>query len=77
LSGELLMSLSSLNSLSSFNMSYNNLTGKIPSSTQLQSLDKLCFVGKELCGDPLIARCVRVEASDTCKMMDQMERTGA
>nr|GEY35930.1 hypothetical protein [Tanacetum cinerariifolium] len=51
--GELPLSLSSLNSLSSFNVSYNNLTGRIPLSTQLQSFNESCFVGNELCGDPL------------------------
>ncbi|GJS85394.1 leucine-rich repeat protein [Tanacetum coccineum] len=65
LSGELPMSLSSLSSLSSFNVSYNNLTGGIPSSTQLQSLNESCFVGNELCGDPLTERCSRIEAPDT------------
>ncbi|PWA46658.1 leucine-rich repeat protein [Artemisia annua] len=65
LSGELPISLSSLNLLSSFNVSYNNLTGKIPSSTQLQSLNESCFVGNELCGDPLSEPCSRVEAPDT------------
>ncbi|GJU58885.1 leucine-rich repeat protein [Tanacetum coccineum] len=59
------MSLSSLSSLSSFNVSCNNLTGIIPSSTQLQSLNESCFVGNELCGDPLTVRCSRIEAPDT------------
>ncbi|PWA98923.1 leucine-rich repeat protein [Artemisia annua] len=74
LSGELPMSLSSLNSLSSFNVSYNNLTGRIPSSTQLQSLNESCFVGNELCGDPLTVRCSRIEAPDTDHEEDDVSR---
>ncbi|GJW55003.1 leucine-rich repeat protein [Tanacetum coccineum] len=65
LSGELSLSLSSLNSLSTFNVSYNNLTGRIPSSTQLQRLNELCCFGNELCRDPLTVRCSRMEAPDT------------
>ncbi|GKB82044.1 leucine-rich repeat protein [Tanacetum coccineum] len=65
LSGELSLSLSSLNSLSTFNVSYNNLTGRIPSSTQLQRLNELCCFVNQLCRDPLTVRCSRMEAPDT------------
>ncbi|XP_076894087.1 receptor-like protein EIX1 [Bidens hawaiensis] len=54
LSGELPMSLSLLTFLSSFNVSYNiYLTGRIPTSTQLQSLNESSFFGNNLCGKPL------------------------
>ncbi|XP_071707932.1 receptor-like protein EIX2 [Rutidosis leptorrhynchoides] len=64
LSGELPVSLSSLSFLSSFNVSYNRLTGRIPLSTQLQSLNESCFLGNNLCGDPLFENC-EVKVSDT------------
>nr|GEU84497.1 leucine-rich repeat protein [Tanacetum cinerariifolium] len=50
--------MSSLSFLSSFNVSYNNLNGRVPSSTQLQSLNESSFFGNRLCGAPLIERCV-------------------
>ena len=43
--------------LSYLNLSNNNLIGKIPLSTQLQSLNASCFVGNELCGSPLARNC--------------------
>ncbi|GKC10653.1 leucine-rich repeat protein [Tanacetum coccineum] len=61
--GELPMSLSGLNSLSSFNVSYNNLTGRVPSSTQLQSLNESSFFGNNLCGAPL-TECCAVKVPD-------------
>ncbi|KAK7858691.1 receptor-like protein eix2 [Quercus suber] len=39
------------------NLSNNNLIGKIPSSTQLQSFDASNFFGNKLCGPPLIDNC--------------------
>ncbi|GKA13584.1 receptor-like protein EIX2 [Tanacetum coccineum] len=72
LSGEALVKLKSLN-LSrnqltgkipekigdmNFNVSFNNLNGRVPSSTQLQSLNESSFFGNRLCGAPLIERCV-------------------
>ncbi|GJW97044.1 leucine-rich repeat protein [Tanacetum coccineum] len=74
LSGELPASLSSLHSLSSFNVSYNNLRGKIPSSTQLQSLNESCFLGNELCGDPLTEHCSIVEVPNTDHEEDIVSR---
>ncbi|CAL2243313.1 unnamed protein product [Prunus armeniaca] len=56
-SGEIPPSTASLTFLSYLNLSYNNLTGQIPKSTQLQSLDESCFIGNELCGDPLDKNC--------------------
>ncbi|ESR37404.1 hypothetical protein CICLE_v10027808mg [Citrus x clementina] len=48
-----LQSLNFLSFLNHLNVSNNLLTGKIPSSTQLQSFDASCFVGNNLCGPPL------------------------
>ncbi|GKA72736.1 receptor-like protein 12 [Tanacetum coccineum] len=63
LSWELLVSLSSLTFLSSFNVSFNILTGRIPSSAQLQSFNKSSFIGNKLCGVPLTQRCGEVVSS--------------
>ncbi|KAL5735991.1 hypothetical protein ACOSQ2_030779 [Xanthoceras sorbifolium] len=57
LGGEIPQSSSNLTSFSVFNLSYNNLIGKIPSSTQLQSLDASNFIRNELCGSPLPVNC--------------------
>uniref|UniRef100_A0A2N9J8V1 Leucine-rich repeat-containing N-terminal plant-type domain-containing protein n=1 Tax=Fagus sylvatica TaxID=28930 RepID=A0A2N9J8V1_FAGSY len=43
--------------LSHLNLSNNHLTGRIPSSTQLQSLDASSFVGNNLFGPPLCNNC--------------------
>ncbi|GKE05519.1 leucine-rich repeat protein, partial [Tanacetum coccineum] len=40
----------------------NNLTGRVPSSTQLQSFNERIFFGNKLCGDPLVEQCARVKA---------------
>ncbi|PRQ35593.1 putative leucine-rich repeat domain, L domain-containing protein [Rosa chinensis] len=54
------MSLTSLNFLSSFNVSYNNLEGQlISTSTQLQSFKATAFEGNpKLCGPPLSNECI-------------------
>ena len=40
------------------NLSYNNLSGKIPSGTQLQGFDASYFIGnRALCGPPLTQKC--------------------
>jgi len=40
------------------NLSFNNLEGKIPLSTQLQSFDPSSYVGNNgLCGPPIINLC--------------------
>ncbi|MBA0833241.1 hypothetical protein Goarm_017567, partial [Gossypium armourianum] len=50
-------SFSNLNFLNHFNVSYNNLTGQIPTSTQLQSFENLSYVGNHLCGPPVSKNC--------------------
>ncbi|KAL5864390.1 hypothetical protein ACOSQ3_001904 [Xanthoceras sorbifolium] len=57
LAGETPQSVSNLTFLSRLNLSNNNLIGKIPLSTQLQSFDPSCFTGNELCGSPLPENC--------------------
>ncbi|XP_022746292.1 leucine-rich repeat receptor-like protein kinase PXC2 [Durio zibethinus] len=57
LHGEIPSSFSNLNFLNHFNVSYNNLTGKIPLGTQLQSFDKLSYIGNLLCGPPITKNC--------------------
>ncbi|XP_055961157.1 receptor-like protein EIX2, partial [Mercurialis annua] len=42
-----------LNFLGYLNLSYNNLSGEIPSGTQLQSLEASSYIGNNLCGAPL------------------------
>ncbi|CAN0917024.1 Receptor-like protein EIX2 [Linum grandiflorum] len=55
-SGEIPGQITRLATLQYLNLSHNS--GKIPSSTQLQSLDSSSFVGnKQLCGRPLNERC--------------------
>lgn len=49
--------MTSLTFLSHLNLSHNNLTGRIPESTQLQSLDESGFIGNKLCGPPLEEKC--------------------
>lgn len=50
--------MAELNFLSYADLSYNNLSGRIPTSTQLQSLDASAFAGNvNLCGLPLIRNC--------------------
>lgn len=40
------------------NLSFNNLSGEFPISTQLQSFDVSTYVGNiELCGSPLTNQC--------------------
>ncbi|GLT69558.1 hypothetical protein SLA2020_417000 [Shorea laevis] len=52
-------SLSSLNFLSHLNLSFNNLSGKIPNGNQLQTLDdSSIYEGNSLlCGPPLSTKC--------------------
>ncbi|KAL6206212.1 hypothetical protein ACLB2K_023461 [Fragaria x ananassa] len=59
LSGSIPQSLSSLTSLSHLNLSYNNLAGRIPSSTHLTTLnDSSIYEGNSLlCGVTLAAKC--------------------
>ncbi|PWA54139.1 hypothetical protein CTI12_AA364360 [Artemisia annua] len=54
LDGKIPLSLSWITGLSFLNVSYNNLTGRIPTGPQLQLLGGSSFVGNELCGAPLV-----------------------
>ncbi|XP_031249896.1 receptor-like protein EIX2 [Pistacia vera] len=63
LGGEISSSISNLSFLSHLNVSNNNLTGRIPLSTQLLSFDASCFAGNELCGDPLPKKCTKTSNS--------------
>ncbi|KAF8412262.1 hypothetical protein HHK36_000223 [Tetracentron sinense] len=59
--------------LSHFNLSYNSLSGRIPSSTQIQSLNADSFIGNpELCGPPLTKNC----AGDESEMLDDGGKDG-
>ncbi|MBA0716617.1 hypothetical protein Golax_015436, partial [Gossypium laxum] len=53
LNSEIPPSFSNLNFLNDFNVSYNNLTGQISTSTQLQSFENLSYMRNHLCGPPL------------------------
>ncbi|KAJ0909775.1 putative non-specific serine/threonine protein kinase [Helianthus annuus] len=64
-----------LNFLSSFNVSYNNLTGRIPTGTQIQSFNESSFIGNKLCGAPLTNDCGHVDKPDTTS--DQKEDGGS
>ncbi|XVE62762.1 hypothetical protein DITRI_Ditri06bG0145500 [Diplodiscus trichospermus] len=55
--GEIPSSFSTLNFLNHLNLSYNNLTGKISSSAQLQSFDEFSYIGNHLCGPPIAKNC--------------------
>ncbi|KAL8467051.1 hypothetical protein ACS0TY_035945 [Phlomoides rotata] len=50
-------SFSSMSSLSYLNLSCNNLSGRIPESTQLRGMDASQFAGNNLCGPPLTRKC--------------------
>ena len=64
LSGKILPSVSNLTFLSYLDLSYNNFSSRIPSSTQLQFFDALSYVGSpQLCGDPLPKNCTIEEES--------------
>lgn len=53
ISGEIPPSMTGLTFLSRLNLSYNNLMGRIPESTQLQSFEQSSFVANKLCRPPL------------------------
>ena len=59
-------SMSSLTSLVHMNLSFNKLTGRIPSGNQLQTLnDVTIYKGNpSLCGSPLPTKCPGDETSD-------------
>ena len=55
---------SNLTFLGLLDLSYNNLSGRIPSSTQLQSFDAVRYIGNpQLCDDPLPKSCTIKEQS--------------
>ena len=57
LSDQIPLSMSSLTFLNHLNLSNNNLIGKIPLSTKLQSFKASSFIGNKLCGPPLTDNC--------------------
>ncbi|KAL7261329.1 hypothetical protein ACSBR1_006889 [Camellia fascicularis] len=72
--------MSSLTSLSHLNLSYNNLSGSIPSTNQFQTFnDPSIYEGNpKLCGLPLSTKCsaatdVDAKDKDGKKMVDNME----
>ncbi|KAK2995166.1 hypothetical protein RJ640_025396 [Escallonia rubra] len=63
---ESLDSLADLSSISSLDLSNNDLSGRIPSSTQLQRFDASAYIGNpELCGLPLTTKCSGDETVQT------------
>ncbi|RWW40241.1 hypothetical protein BHE74_00054364, partial [Ensete ventricosum] len=64
LDGEIPSSISGLNYLSYLNLSYNNLSGRIPVGNQMQTLtDPTIHAGNpDLCGTPLTNKCTGDEA---------------
>ncbi|KAF6138210.1 hypothetical protein GIB67_011050 [Kingdonia uniflora] len=60
-SGEIPPSMSSLTFVGYLNLSYNSLSGKIPSGTQLQSFSESSYIGNPgICGPPFIKKCTEV-----------------
>ncbi|GJY07283.1 hybrid signal transduction histidine kinase M [Tanacetum coccineum] len=57
-SGEMPPSMSDMLSLNDLDVSFNNLSGRVPSSTQLQSFEPTRFTGNAgLCGPPITKKC--------------------
>ena len=58
-SGSLPASMVGLHYLGYLDLSYNKLSGRIPTCTQLQSFNPSKFMGNAgLCGPPLIGKCL-------------------
>ena len=57
LSGSIPESISNLTFLNHLNLSYTNLTGKIPWGVQLQSFDTSSYDGNQLTGLPFLNKC--------------------
>ncbi|GKB21518.1 leucine-rich repeat domain, L domain-like protein [Tanacetum coccineum] len=56
--GEMPSSMSDMHSLNDLDVSFNNLSGRVPSSTQLQSFEPTRFTGNAgLCGLPTTKKC--------------------
>ncbi|PWA39277.1 leucine-rich repeat domain, L domain-like protein [Artemisia annua] len=61
-SGEMPSSMSEMHSLNDLDVSFNNLSGRVPSSTQLQSFPPERFTGNVgLCGLPTAKKCLEDE----------------
>ncbi|GKB02390.1 leucine-rich repeat domain, L domain-like protein [Tanacetum coccineum] len=61
-SGEMPSSMSDMHSLNDLDVSFNNLSGRVPSSTQLQSFPPERFTGNVgLCGLPTTTKCLEDE----------------
>ncbi|URE33148.1 LRR receptor-like serine threonine-protein kinase [Musa troglodytarum] len=75
--GEIPLSLSTLNFLSYLNLSYNNLSGRIPVSNQFSTFnDPAIYVGNEgLCCTPLPKCSKDAESEATAADVDKLERT--
>ena len=64
--GEIPTSFSNLSFLSYLNLSFNNLSGHIPITTQLQTFEGSSYIGnQQLCGPPLAKICLTSEISPT------------
>ena len=69
--GEISQSLADLTFLNHLNLSYNQLWGRIPLSTQLQSFDAISYISNaQLCGAPLTKNCT---TDDESQSMDAIE----
>ncbi|BFG21016.1 hypothetical protein CerSpe_072900 [Prunus speciosa] len=68
-------SLAQIDRLSFLDLSYNNLSGKIPLGTQLQGFDPSVYVGNpQLCGPPLKKMCAdQNEKTDLSNQGDKDE----
>ncbi|XP_050140448.1 tyrosine-sulfated glycopeptide receptor 1-like [Malus sylvestris] len=63
--GKIPWSMTGLNFLTDFIVSYNNLKGRIPMGTQLQSFNASSFEGNpKLCGTPLPNECKEIDVDN-------------
>ena len=76
--GPILGSMSSLNFLTHLNLSFNKLTGRMPSGSQLQTLnDATIYKGNPLlCGSPLLIKCPGDETSNGLSITDVDDKLG-
>ncbi|XP_050138101.1 receptor-like protein 3 [Malus sylvestris] len=75
--GKIPSSMTSLNFLKEFNVSYNNLEGQIPTGTQLQSFSTSAFEGNpKLCGAPLPNVCEEIGADNKNKVNQDVDNEG-
>ena len=74
LSGEIPQSLADLTFLNHLNLSYNQLRGRIPLSTQLQSFEAFNYIGNaQLCGAPLTKNCTADDESQSKDAIEENE----